>query len=33
MDGDGCFEDDEREKFLTAAVNAIDAARCPNEKS
>ena len=24
-EGDGCFESDEREKFLTAAVNAIDA--------
>jgi hypothetical protein len=30
MQGDGCFEDDEREKFLTAAVQAIDAALCPN---
>lgn len=30
MKGDGCFFDDERERFLTAAVQAIDAARCPN---
>ena len=27
--GDGGFDDDEREKYLTAAVQAIDAARCP----
>lgn len=26
MVGDGCFEDDERDYFLTAAINAIDAA-------
>jgi len=25
--GEGRFDDDEREKYLTAAVNAIDAAR------
>lgn len=24
-EGDGCFDSDEREKFLTEAVNAIDA--------
>tara|TARA_R110000868_G_scaffold117108_9_gene311154 strand:- start:152 stop:421 length:270 start_codon:yes stop_codon:yes gene_type:complete len=29
--GDGGFDGDEREKYLAEAVNAIDAARCPNE--
>ena len=31
--GDGGFDDDEREKYLTAAVQAIDAARCPNDQA
>ena len=31
--GDGGFDDDERDKYLTAAVNAIDAARCANDQA
>ena len=31
--GDGGFDDNEREKYLTAAVQAIDAARCPNART
>lgn len=32
MDGDGHFEDNEREKYLTAAIRAIDSALYPTKK-